>query len=70
MWLIQFTKILKGTLTLCFMQMDFANSNVNTTCLSMFDVFKIIAKHHIVENYDFLKSWTSLGSNGQTSLAS
>jgi hypothetical protein len=38
------------------MQMDFANSNVNTTCLSMFDVFKSIAKYHIVENYDFKKS--------------
>jgi hypothetical protein len=38
------------------MQMDFANSNVNTTCLSMFDVFKSIAKHHIVEIYDVLKS--------------
>jgi hypothetical protein len=36
----------------------------------MFDVFKSIAKYHIVENYDFKKSWTSLGSNGQTSLAS
>jgi hypothetical protein len=36
----------------------------------MFDVFKSIAKHHIVEIYDVLKSWTSLGSNGQTSLAS
>jgi hypothetical protein len=36
----------------------------------MFDVFKSIAKYHIVENYDFKKSWTSLGSNGQTSLSS